>query len=1218
MADVDVDFDDETTTNSTTPVDTRARDYFTTITKRDVVTEASWEEAQAQLVLFLSLWGGLFVVTLLLGISRRIWSPESMNRKLSQQLAVLKGSRYWNVFMFILMVALVVLYVLRSEGVRLDENLSFVELTAVAFFAIEAFITWLHFSSSGIDGILAFFFNYVFVATLVIPSVVYRSLASNPSHFSFAFCASIRASQIWCDWVAYHRRGRMKFTDHILMYAATFFSGAFSMGMFIREMETLDGADPNFLNGSEPPTGENATAYERWSLVASLYMMFVNTSKVGFGDMHPRNPVAQVCALLGTGACVYLFLGVLMKVLQNNETGGLSRPRYPNRNGFRHIIIAGTPSLQVMIDFLHEFFHRDNQDSTEDIDVVILYLDGQRNIMQQLAQRLSVGGATDLRILQKVWMVEGTALKPEDLNRVRFQACSAAFLLPNMYASDPEHEDVSNIMRALTMKRHTSYVHLVCMVMKAHSVEGLVSVGVPPQDIICYDDLVQGILGKAAEVRGYLALAASLLKTSKMLSNAEITKKGLIWAEDYASSLALTVFEVDLPSSYKTVPFCEVAADMCDRSGYRAFLIGLAEEALFPADKTEYVLFPNKYYRVGLQQDREVKGIVMAKKREDIRMALPGRALKWSPEAWATSSGPVQANPGLSTMKAAKDKEGWVRDQFTEETDKQAYLHEKLDSAAKRRAALGLVHRAKMSRVSVENYMDASNADFFDTRDELEDLMEDPTSEVMQDPFERALLERRMEAKRQILDEKEQMDAEAADDILYGENESIRMALVQIHKAEEVRYLKRMPDPIVQREDEMLWGAPVPPAETIWANAKEPPDELLVRGDHVILISLESDLPEDAANDAEEDMLATGKRKPLRPGRMMPLKSFLQSMRCQKKRRPLVVVSERVPFDWSRIMQEPLVYLVLGIPYSPATLERAGFTQAKSIVIYQKDVPPGSDPPLIDSQAVFAQRLLESLLREAGAIRTPVIMQIHMEDNTELLTDSAEARKTKGLLEMLESKTRDEDEDEGGGQTKKIEVEERQQIILQHRFASSVLFSSNFVTCLMANVMFQPCLGAVLTEMSKAAFVIVEVPETWKGLTFGQLFSYMMRKRNLMPMALLRKTTSQEAIDFLDASVENRKLEDPEEKLEVVYAYVQKKMDDWKQQLTDEAEKGRYNPNDPPFRRYTLVMPTGASYVVYNDGVICMQGTTRTTLPKTGGKRERFDDPITHTRPVAK
>lgn len=44
-------------------------------------------------------------------------------------------------------------------------------------------------------------------------------------------------------------------------------------------------------------------------------------------------------------------------------------------------------------------------------------------------------------------------------------------------------------------------------------------------------------------MQGYLTLAASLLKTSKALSNAEITKKGHIWAEDYASSLNMTLFE---------------------------------------------------------------------------------------------------------------------------------------------------------------------------------------------------------------------------------------------------------------------------------------------------------------------------------------------------------------------------------------------------------------------------------------------------------------------------------------------------------------------------------------------------------------------------------------------------------------------------------------------------------------------------------------------------
>lgn len=48
--------------------------------------------------------------------------------------------------------------------------------------------------------------------------------------------ACFNSSFLWHDW-----------------HEATFLSGTFSMGMFIREMETLDGVDPNFLDGSEPP-----------------------------------------------------------------------------------------------------------------------------------------------------------------------------------------------------------------------------------------------------------------------------------------------------------------------------------------------------------------------------------------------------------------------------------------------------------------------------------------------------------------------------------------------------------------------------------------------------------------------------------------------------------------------------------------------------------------------------------------------------------------------------------------------------------------------------------------------------------------------------------------------------------------------------------------------------------------------------------------------------
>lgn len=902
-------------------------------------------------------------------------------------------------------------------------------------------------------------------------------------------------------------------------------------------------------------------------------------------------------------------------MLKLNEAGGLSRPKYPNRAGYRHVVVTGSASLQVYIDFLHEFFHVDNASETDDIDVVILHLAGQRSVMQQLQSYLGKGGSEDLRILRKVWMVEGSALKAEDLDRARFSSASAAFLLPNMYGSDPEKEDVGNLMRALTMKRHTSYIRVVCMMMKAHSMEGLLAVGVPRQDIICFDSVLQGLIGKAAEVQGYLPLPASMLKTSKALSNAEITKKGLIWAEDYAMSLGMTLFDMELPSSYKTVPFCEVATDICERSGYKAFLIGLAEEALYPTDSTEFVLFPNKYYRVGLQKDRDVKGLILARAKEDVKMALPGRAIRWSPDQWVSNTAQVQVNPHLSSLKAEKDKEGWVRDHFIEEQSKQEYLTEKLVHTAKRRAAMGLIHGAKMSRIHVESYLEDTDDDLFDMNDALEDVMEDPTSDVMKDPFERALLERRMKSKQQILAEKEKLDTEAADDVLYGENESIRLGLQQIHLADEAEVKLRTPDPIVLREDEVLWGSAVQPAEKIWANAKEPPEEVLVRGEHVLVLSLESDLPEDAAND-EEDVVATGKRRPMRPGRALPLETFIRSLRCQRKRRPIVVVSRRVPVDWARVMNEPSVFLVLGVPFSPQSLQRAGFVRAKSVVIYQRDVTKCTDAALVDSKAIFAQRLVEALLHDAGRKNVPVIMHIHLEVNTELMTETSEPKKAQGLLEMLESKRGEDEEEDTGGPTRTVEAEEMQQIILQHRFASGMLMSSNLLTCLMANAMFQPSLAAVIDEMSRAAFTVVEVPPNWRGLTFGQLFSFMMRKRNMMPMALLRKTNAQDALDFIDSSVESRRVEDPEEKLEVLYGKVSQMVEDWRS-LLDAADQKRWQPGGQPFGRYTLVMPAGTSFVVYNDGVLCMQPTTRTTLPQTGVKRERFDDPLSRQQLAA-
>ena len=101
-------------------------------------------------------------------------------------------------------------------------------------------------------------------------------------------------------------------------------------------------------------------------------------------NMHFFHAVNEMMWSISLNHEVYLFLGVLMKhtrlifesdlccqhvgmrlclarVLQNNETGGLSRPRYPNRNGFRHPVgftkkkDTLTPSFGDFLCFLEKW-----------------------------------------------------------------------------------------------------------------------------------------------------------------------------------------------------------------------------------------------------------------------------------------------------------------------------------------------------------------------------------------------------------------------------------------------------------------------------------------------------------------------------------------------------------------------------------------------------------------------------------------------------------------------------------------------------------------------------------------------------------------------------------------------------------------------------------------------------------------------------------------------
>jgi len=399
-------------------------------------------------------------------------------------------------------------------------------------------------------------------------------------------------------------------------------------------------------------------------------------------------------------------------------------------------------------------------------------------------------------------------------------------------------------------------------------------------------------------------------------------------------------------------------------------------------------------------------------------------------------------------------------------------------------------------------------------------------------------------------------------------------------------------------EENALWGSATAPAEEPWANPKAPGEEVLMRGDHIILLHIENELPNVPSPVVE--ISKAMKRKPLRPGRLLPLRTFVRSLRAQRRRRAIVVVSLRVPVDWEDIQKEPHVFLVQGPPLDANVLLRAGLCQAKTVVIYGRDVAQCHYPMQADSDAGFALRLIEALLLREDKAHIPVITYLQVQENTILLPETCAPPKEKDLIEMLEAQNNEEGEyDEP---TAKIVEEPLQsKFLLQNRFASGLLASADSLVNLTANTLYQNCLGSVISEMGKAAFFVLPVPDQWTGLVFGELFEFLTRKRNVMPMGLLRKTDSQDTIDVLDSYLESRKMADPDEPAHELFKKVAVLAEQMRRLLPEE-ESMRYYPGESAFKRYTVFMPLGHIPVLFHDGVICMMPTVRNTTMVDGEK----------------
>jgi hypothetical protein len=171
---------------------------------------------------------------------------------------------------------------------------------------------------------------------------------------------------------------------------------------------------------------------------------------------------------------------------------------------------------------------------------------------------------------------------------------------------------------------------------------------------------------------------------------------------------------------------------------------------------------------------------------------------------------------------------------------------------------------------------------------------------------------------------------------------------------------------------------------------------------------------------------------------------------------------------------------------------RGGIQQASAVVIHQICAADASDPSAVDAETIFACHLADSMVKAAGS-SAPVICDLMLEKNAPFISQSLQLRdKDKDRM--------DDDED-----NLKLNEENSMPFIMQMRFVRGQMFTSTLSISLAANMLYNRGLASIFREMMRAPYVILPMPVGARCNTFGELVKFFVRKRNRLPMALVRR-----------------------------------------------------------------------------------------------------------------
>uniref|UniRef100_A0A2K6NH86 Potassium channel subfamily U member 1 n=1 Tax=Rhinopithecus roxellana TaxID=61622 RepID=A0A2K6NH86_RHIRO len=322
----------------------------------------------------------------------------------------------------------------------------------------------------------------------------------------------------------------VKFSKLLSIVLSTWFTAA----GFIHLVE--NSGDP-WLKGRN---SQNISYFE------SVYLVMATTSTVGFGDVVAKTSLGRTFIIFFTLGSLILFANYIPEMVELFANKRKYTSSYEALKGKKFIVVCGNITVDSVTAFLRNFLRR----KSGEINTEIVFL-GETPPSLELETIFKC-------YLAYTTFISGSAMKWEDLRRVAVESAEACLIIANPLCSDSHAEDISNIMRVLSIKNYDSTTRIIIQILQSHNKVYLPKI--PSWDwdagdnIICFAELKLGFIAQGCLVPGLCTFLTSLF----VEQNKKVTPKQT-WKKHFLNSMKNNILTQRLSDDFTGMSFPEVA-----------------------------------------------------------------------------------------------------------------------------------------------------------------------------------------------------------------------------------------------------------------------------------------------------------------------------------------------------------------------------------------------------------------------------------------------------------------------------------------------------------------------------------------------------------------------------------------------------------------------------------------------------------------------------------